>query len=202
TTYTYDVQDHLKTVTDAEGNLTTYTYSDRDLLTHQVSPVSGTTSHTYNQHGELLTTTDARAIVTTRTVDVLDRVTSVSYSDGTPGTGYAYDVGPFGKGRLSSITRSGQAIQYGYDRFGRLTQGRCSQLRLRHERQPDAHELSEQRRRGLHARLRRSGGDARLCAERRQPAAADREQRRLRALRLLDSKLRKRQTFASSRFRV
>src|SRR5215203_160207 len=122
TMYTYDVQDHLSTVTDAENNLTTYTYSDRDLLTQQVSPVSGTTTHTYDEHGELETTTDARAIVTQRMVDVLDRVTAVSYSDGTPGTGYDYDVGPFAKGRLSSITRSGQTISYTYDRFGRLMQ--------------------------------------------------------------------------------
>jgi YD repeat-containing protein len=122
TAYTYDVQDHLKTVTDAESNLTTYTYSDRDLLTQQVSPVSGTTTYTYDAHGELATTTDARGIVTTRMVDVLDRVTAVTHSDGTPGTGYAYDVGAFAKGRLSSITRSGQTISYGYDRFGRLTQ--------------------------------------------------------------------------------
>jgi RHS repeat-associated protein len=84
--------------------------------------VSGTTVHTYDEHGELLTTTDARTIVTTRTVDDLDRVKTVLYSDGTPGTSYAYDVGTFGKGRLSSITRSGQAVAYGYDRFGRLTQ--------------------------------------------------------------------------------
>ncbi|HWM89764.1 MAG TPA: RHS repeat-associated core domain-containing protein [Thermoanaerobaculia bacterium] len=122
TSYTYDVQDHLKTVTDAEGNLTTYTYSDRDLLTQQVSPVSGTASHTYNEHGELVTTTDARTVVTTRSVDVLDRVTAVSYSDGTPGTSYAYDTGPFGKERLSSITQAGHTIEYGYDRFGRLIQ--------------------------------------------------------------------------------
>ena len=122
TAYSYDVQDHLKTVTDAEGNLTTYTYSDRDFLTQQVSPVTGTTTYTYDAHGELVTTTDARGIVTTRTVDVLDRVTAVTYSDGTPGTSYAYDVGSFGKGRLFSITREGQTISYGYDRFGRQTQ--------------------------------------------------------------------------------
>lgn len=84
--------------------------------------MSGTTTHTYDEHGELATTTDARTIVTTREVDVLDRVTSVTYSDGTPGTSYAYDVGSFGKGRLASITRSGQALQYTYDRFGRITQ--------------------------------------------------------------------------------
>jgi RHS repeat-associated protein len=122
TMYTYDVQDHLSTVTDAENNLTTYTYSDRDLLTQQVSPVSGISNYTYNEHGELATTTEARSIVTTRMVDVLDRVTAVTYSDGTPGTSYAYDVGSFGKGQLSSITRTGQTISFGYDRFGRVTQ--------------------------------------------------------------------------------
>ncbi|HWM89765.1 MAG TPA: hypothetical protein VN493_03275 [Thermoanaerobaculia bacterium] len=63
-----------------------------------------------------MTTADARTIVTTRSVDVLDRVTAVSYSGGTPGTSYAYDTGPFGKGRLSSITQAGYTIQYGYDR--------------------------------------------------------------------------------------
>ena len=39
TSYGYDVQDHLTQVTDAEGNATTYEYSDRDLLTEQISPV-------------------------------------------------------------------------------------------------------------------------------------------------------------------
>jgi len=39
TSYDYDVQDHLTQVTDAEGNVTSYTYSDRDLLTEQISPV-------------------------------------------------------------------------------------------------------------------------------------------------------------------
>ena len=30
TSYGYDFQDHMTQVTDAEGNVTTYTYSDRD----------------------------------------------------------------------------------------------------------------------------------------------------------------------------
>ena len=42
TTYEYDVQDHLTAVVDAEGNRTEYVYSDRDLLTAEISPVSGT----------------------------------------------------------------------------------------------------------------------------------------------------------------
>jgi hypothetical protein len=34
-------------VTDAEGNVTTYTTSDRDLLITETSTVSGTTRHVY-----------------------------------------------------------------------------------------------------------------------------------------------------------
>jgi len=60
TSYGYDVQDHLASVTDAEGSETTYVYSDRDLLTEEVSPVSGTTGHLYEEHGEQVSTTDAR----------------------------------------------------------------------------------------------------------------------------------------------
>ncbi|MEM9293025.1 MAG: RHS repeat-associated core domain-containing protein [Acidobacteriota bacterium] len=134
TSYSYDVQDHLATVTDAEGNLTTYRTGDRDLLTTEVSPVSGTTTHRYNEHGELIESTDARGVLTQRTVDALDRVTEIRY-DSTPaslgpqaqdqradeGTGpnslgsqdaelrttFTYDdpAVPFSRGRLTAIRR-------------------------------------------------------------------------------------------------
>ncbi len=129
TLYTYDVQDHLSSVIDAEGNVTTYTYSDRDLMTQEFSPVSNTTNHTYNEHGELLTTTDARGVVTTRTVDAADRTTQETFGPtGTPDPAltitYGYGTNPaqFNMGRLISITRNGETIAYSYDRFGRITQ--------------------------------------------------------------------------------
>ena len=111
------MQDHLTSVTDAEGNLTTYTYGDRDLLTQQVSPVSGTSTYTYNEHGELAAETDARNIVTSRTTDALDRVTAVSYPDSTLSTTYTYDTGAFGKGRLTGITRHSETLASTHDRF-------------------------------------------------------------------------------------
>jgi RHS repeat-associated protein len=127
TTYDYDLQDHLIRVTDAEGNVTDYEYSDRDLLTEQVSPVSGTTTYTYNPHGELFQEIDARGVVVGRVIDALDRVTMVDYPDDTLDTDYDYDTAgscavTFPLGRLSSITRSGRSIDYCYDRFGRVTQ--------------------------------------------------------------------------------
>jgi RHS repeat-associated protein len=128
TSYSFDVQDHLVAVTDGEGNTTTYTYSDRDLLTQEVSPVSGTTGHAYNDHGELVQMTDARGVTVTRTVDALDRVTFVDYPDDALDTTYTYDAEPvscggtsFELGRLGAITRGGQTIEYCVDRFGRTT---------------------------------------------------------------------------------
>jgi RHS repeat-associated protein len=123
TKYDYDIQDHLFQVTDAENNVTTYTTSDRDLQTRQVSPVSGTTTYAYNEHGELTSQIDARNITTTRTIDALDRVTLVHTSDGlTPDTLFIYDAPcTFGKGRLCSIN-NGTPVSYAYDRFGRVTQ--------------------------------------------------------------------------------
>lgn len=124
TAYTYDVQDHLKTVTDANGNVTTYTWSDRDLLTRRVSPVSGTTDSTYNPHGELKSEKDARNITVLRTTDPLDRVTLLDYTDNTLDVAFTYDDPgvPFSKGRLTAITRNGAPVNYAYDRFGRTTQ--------------------------------------------------------------------------------
>ncbi len=124
TTYGYDVQDHLTGVTDAEGTVTSYVYSDRDSLTSETSEVSDTTTHTYNEHGELFTRLDARGVLETRTVDELDRVTFVDYPDNARDVGYTYDDAgvPFSLGRLTQIARDGEAVTYGYDRFGRVTQ--------------------------------------------------------------------------------
>ncbi len=127
TTYSYDVQDHLTGVTDAEGNPTTYVDSDRDLLTQEDSLVSGTTTHEYNEHGEEDRSTDARGIVVARTIDELDRVTNVDYPDDTLDTTYLYDTAPGScaspsapLGRLASITRNGETLDFCHDHFGRM----------------------------------------------------------------------------------
>ncbi|HKI02004.1 MAG TPA: RHS repeat-associated core domain-containing protein, partial [Thermoanaerobaculia bacterium] len=124
TSYSYDVQDHLTAVTDAEGNTTTYTYSDRDLMIRQASPVSGVTTSAYNEHGEQVTEIDARGVVMTRSVDALDRVTAMNYPSPDLDITYTYDdpAVPFSKGRLTRIARHGEAVDYRYDRFGRILQ--------------------------------------------------------------------------------
>jgi RHS repeat-associated protein len=128
TLYGYDVQDHLTSVTDSEGNQTTYLYSDRDLLTEEASPVSGTTTHVYNEHGELVETEDARGVTVTRAVDPADRPTAIDFADDSLDVSYLYDAAPAACGgssapigRLASIERNGEAVEYCYDDFGRPT---------------------------------------------------------------------------------
>ena len=129
TFYDYDRQDHLIGVNDAEGNTTSYVYSDRDLLTGELSPASGATSHQYNDHGELVRTTDARGVSVARAVDALDRLTAVGYPAAAElDTVFAYDVAPaacggasFPIGRLASIGRHGESVDYCYDAHGRPT---------------------------------------------------------------------------------
>lgn len=124
TTYAYDVQSHRSGITDAEGNVTSYTYSDRDLVTQEVSPVSGTTTSTFNDHGQLVSQTDARSVTAGYTLDAADRVTALDYADNTQDTAYTYgsNASLFNVGRLISITRNSQTVGYAYDRFGRITQ--------------------------------------------------------------------------------
>lgn len=123
TSYTYDVQDHLSRVTDAEGNTTTYTTSDRDLVTQEASPVSGTTDYSYNEHGRAVGETDARAVTVSMTYDALDRLTLVDYPNDDDTT-YTYDSPSvsFSNGRLTEIDRGSTSVAYTYDRFGRMTQ--------------------------------------------------------------------------------
>jgi RHS repeat-associated protein len=125
TTYTYDVQDHLSGVTDAEGNATTYNTSDRDLRAQEVSPVSGTTTFAYNEHGQGVQETDARSVTVSKTYDALDRLTLIDYpNNDDEDTTFTYDSPSvaFSKGRLTSIDRDVTSVSYAYDRFGRTTQ--------------------------------------------------------------------------------
>ena len=121
TRYAYDVQDHLVRATDAEGNVTSYAYSDRDLLTEQLSEISGRTTFGYNEHGQLIRRTDPRQITVHWALDALDRVLFVDYPENALDTTYIYDdpTVAFSNGRLSAVLRDTAAVEYEYDRFGR-----------------------------------------------------------------------------------
>ena len=124
TVYGYDVQDHLISIADPEGNTTRFVYSDRGLMTEQSSPVSGVRTFSYNEHGQLVTEVDGRGVTTSRAVDALDRLLFVDSTENALDTTLIWDdpAVPFSKGRLTAIVRSGSSVSYAYDRFGRTIQ--------------------------------------------------------------------------------
>lgn len=89
TQMTYDAGDHVATVTDPRGLVTTHTHDGLGQLWQQTSPDTGTTGFAYDSYG---------------------RRSSMTRADGTQTT-YAYD----GLNRLTSISAGGQAQTFTYD---------------------------------------------------------------------------------------
>ena len=125
TNYSYDALDNLITV--SQGVQTrTFVYSSLKRLTSASNPESGTTGYSYDNNGNLTSKVDARSITTTFVYDLLNRVTSRSYSDGTPTVTYTYDAAGVSnsKGRLTSVSSSVSADNItAYDVLGRVTAG-------------------------------------------------------------------------------
>ncbi len=122
TSYRYDIGGNLTGVTDPNGNVTSYQYDDFGRMLTQTSPVTGTTSYAYDLAGNLTSTTDANNAATTRTYDVLGRVASSTSVRGgsSEAVTWAYDVQPFGIGRLSTMTDPTGSTTYSYERRGML----------------------------------------------------------------------------------
>jgi len=126
TQYGYDAHGDLTSVTDPNGNITTYEYDDFGQMLRQLSPVTGTTSYVYDISGNLAAMTDANGAATTRTYDILDRVLSaVSIKPGavTETVSWTYDdatAGRHGIGRATAMTDPAGTTTYAYERRGLL----------------------------------------------------------------------------------
>ncbi len=90
TAYTYNDAGQILTITTppaqghSQGATTTYTYDTNGLLTQISGPVPGaTTSFTCDGYGRRRTSTDAAGLTLTYDYDAFDRVTQVTYPDGT-----------------------------------------------------------------------------------------------------------------------
>ena len=128
--YGYDSLDRLTQVTDP-GNLnTTYSYDGLSDTTGQVSPDTGTTSRTFDAAGNVLTSTDAKGITAINTYDVLNRLISTNYPDGTQNVTYAYDEAnsvtgcssSYPVGRLTRIIENSVTTVYCYDARGNVVE--------------------------------------------------------------------------------
>jgi YD repeat-containing protein len=126
TQYAYNGIDQLVAVTDPRHLTTSYNYDGLTNLNSQLSPDTGSTTNTYDAAGNLLTQIDAKNQITIYTYDALNRVTSISFADGS-GQSYGYDQGVNGLGHLTFFSETNPLNQitivhdYAYDSHGRPT---------------------------------------------------------------------------------
>ena len=131
TSYTYNLNGNLQTVTDAKGNVTNYVYDDLVRLSelHYPDPDTGAWSPTdyeaygYDGAGNMTTRRVRNNTTITYGYDALNRLTSKTPSSGaTNATAtFAYDL----LGRMTNATASTTAHtvidKFGYDALGRKT---------------------------------------------------------------------------------
>jgi RHS repeat-associated protein len=123
TTYSYDSNNRLASVTTPTGDKTTYTYDANGDVATVVDPrgnVQGgnpadyTTSYSYDAAGRLLTTTDPLGHTTTNSYDAVGNLASVTDADNHT-TSYTYDPA----GRILTVTApDGGVTTYTYDPAG------------------------------------------------------------------------------------
>jgi YD repeat-containing protein len=108
TDYQYDLLNNLTLVTQSGSRQRSFVYDSLSRLTKATNPESGAICYApysggscqnqnqtgYDANGNLLTRTDARNITTTYSYDALNRISSKSFSDGTPVVWYLYDGYP------------------------------------------------------------------------------------------------------------
>jgi len=118
TTYKFAPFDLMSKVTDAAGNITTYTYDTRGRKTASSDPDLGAWTFGYNVLDQLVTKTDAKSQVTTITYDLLGRMSQRTEPDLV--SNWTYDIGTKAIGKLSSVSTNGGYLRsHTYDSLGR-----------------------------------------------------------------------------------
>ncbi len=120
TSYAYDSQNNLVSVTDANANQTIFIYDDIGRLVKQESPDTGTTLFSYDANGNILSKTTNDGKTTNYTYDTLGRLTSILYDDNTQDVIYLYDQGINGVGKLTGISDATGSESITYDTLGNL----------------------------------------------------------------------------------
>ncbi|HMZ97187.1 MAG: FG-GAP-like repeat-containing protein [Nitrospira sp.] len=127
TTYQYDVQGNLLSVTDARGNVSTMTYDTLNRKTAMHDPDMGNWSYVYDANGNLTKQTDAKAQILWFRYDALNRRVQKDFTTqkalGAGDVRYTYDGTTNNrKGRLQQVVDASGTVVFQYDGLGRISQ--------------------------------------------------------------------------------
>jgi RHS repeat-associated protein len=117
--FTYNDAGQLLTATNPRNDITTLSYDTNGYLLSIDGPLPGTsdtTSFTYDAYGHARTATDSEGYTLTYDYDVLDRLTRITYPDGT----YEENI-YLNLDRVAWRDRNGRVTQFSYDANRHLT---------------------------------------------------------------------------------
>jgi RHS repeat-associated protein len=118
TVYSYNPNGTVASMTDANNHQTSYSYNTQGLVSQVTAPAPlGARSCTYNGYDALLTETDGNIHQANYGYDADGRVTSISYADGSS-VGYGYDS----NGNRTSVTDGTGQTTYTYNLLNQQTQ--------------------------------------------------------------------------------
>ena len=117
TTYAYDADYNVTSMTDGNGHAWTYTYDSRDRKTSQTDPLGHTTSYGYDAASNVITVTRPDGGVTTNVYDTMHRLTQTTDPKGEV-TKMTYDA----SGNLLTTTDpKNNTYTFTYDLLNRKT---------------------------------------------------------------------------------
>jgi RHS repeat-associated protein len=116
TQFAYDTKGELTQITDPLNNVTKVGYNTVGLISSITDAQQNVTSYGYDAHGNRTSVVDAMQHTTTFGYDAGDRLTTITYPDGTQ-MSFGYDS----RGRRTSVTdQNGKITTYAYDDADRL----------------------------------------------------------------------------------
>jgi YD repeat-containing protein len=118
--YDYDSEGNISSVTDFNGNTTTYVYDPLNRLVMISQLDHGPTNLSYDLHGNLVSVIDAEGNDTTYTYDDMGRVVT-THSPDTGITTHVYDAAGY---PVQKTDANGITVTYNYDLLNRLTAAR------------------------------------------------------------------------------
>jgi RHS repeat-associated protein len=113
----YTANGQVQSVTDGNGNTTTYSYEGHDRR-YRTTYVDGTFDEVAFDAGSNIIARRLRdSNLITFTVDTLNRPTAKSFSNGEAGVSYGYDL----QGHVTSVNKGAMQLTFGWNAVGQLT---------------------------------------------------------------------------------